>query len=66
MFNKFNGTAKIVKKNTTFTYGRKTPEQLKEEQAIKNCNESFAKIGINKKDNSTINKFKGEMFKFKK
>lgn len=64
--NKFNEQAKIVQKNTTFTYGRKTPIELKEENAVKKCNESLKKLNIEKKDSFNINMFKNSNFKFKK
>ena len=47
-----NSKAKIVPKQTTFSYSKKTPEKIVEEREMKKTNELFNQIN---KDRKTVN-----------
>lgn len=49
-----NKQSKIVPKQTTFTYSKKTPKQIIEERELKKTNILFNKIN---KDNESTNSF---------
>lgn len=57
-----NNKTKIVPKNTTFTYSKKTPKEIIEEREMKKTNLLFNKINKDKKINlfNNMNDFKNK------
>ncbi len=50
-----NNNTKIVPKKTTFTYSKKTPEEIVEEREMKRTNALFNEINKDRKSTRIIN-----------
>lgn len=55
-----NNKTRIVPKNTTFSYSKKTPKEIIEEREIKKTNILFNQVNKDKKNNlfNNVNSFK--------